>query len=111
MILRSLDEILGALERGQLTSDVNEAVREVGRALHAHESDASGSVTLKLVFKSKSEMVTVEAHIDTKMPKSKRRSTSFFLTGDGQLSLNHPQHITLFERSDRRTAVDTEITD
>lgn len=89
MILKSTEEIIGALESGDFSKDFNAAFHEVLKAL-AEVDAGSGSVSLKLKVQSKGEMVTIRSTIDTTLPKKERRSSNFFITGDGRLSLQHP---------------------
>lgn len=103
MILNTTDEILGALERGNLSKDLAVAFREVLTACREHEG--KGKVALKLAIAAKGDMVTIKASIDTVIPKEERRPSNFFVTGDGRLSLQHPDQIDMtFER--RRDVVD-----
>lgn len=103
MILNTTDEIIGALEKGNLSKDFATSLREVLEACRDHEG--KGSITLKLAINAKGDMVTIKAKIDTTVPKEERRSSNFFVTGDGRLSLQHPDQIDMrFER--RRDAVE-----
>lgn len=104
MILSSTDEIIGALERGELSKDFSAAVREVLQALVDMDGGA-GSITLKLKFNAKADMVSVKASLATVLPPKERRTSNFFVTGDGRLSLQHPNQIDIFE-SRRRDAAD-----
>lgn len=92
MILKTTEEILGALERGNLAKDVAEALRQVAGAIYEQDG-GSGSVTLKFGLKGKGDMVTVTCDLAVKTPKTERRATNFFVTPDGRLSLQHPQQI------------------
>ena len=103
MILKTTDEILGHLERGDLAKDYAAEIHTVLEAL-SHVDDGSGSVTLKIKFAVKGEMVSAKAEITSTVPKKPRRSTSLFLTGDGRLSLQHPQQIPMFGESRSRRA-------
>jgi hypothetical protein len=104
MILSTTDEILGALERGDLAKDFAAAVREVLSALGEMDAGAGG-VSLKLKFSARGDMVSVKAKLETQLPPKERKSSNFFLTGDGRLSLQHPEQISMgFDR--RRDAAD-----
>lgn len=105
MILKTWEEILGAFEKGNLAKDFAAEINKAGEAL-SHLDSGSATVTLKLKFSTKSEMVTVKADLETRLPKNERRSSNFFLTSDGRLSLVHPDQVSLdFDRA-RRDAVD-----
>ena len=104
MILQTTDEIIGALERGDLSKDFASLMREVLEACREHEG--KGSVTLKLAIAAKDEMVTIKAKLDSVVPKKDRRSSNFFMTGDGRLSLRHPDQIDIdFDRGRQRDRV------
>ncbi|MHC2087209.1 hypothetical protein [Methylobacterium sp. CM6244] len=109
MILNTTDEIIGALERGDLSKDFNVAIRNVLQALHDADG-GTGGVDLKLKISAKGEMVTIKASIVEKLPPKDRRSSSFFVTGDGRLSLQHPDQVDMFPPGDRRRdAVDITV--
>jgi len=103
MILRTADEILGHLENGNLAKDFALGVHEVLEVLSGLD-DGSGSVTMKLTFDAKGDMVTVKAKLDVKPPIKARRSTNMFLTRSGELSLQHPQQIEMFNGRRRESA-------
>lgn len=106
MILKSTEEIIGALERGDFAKDFNAEFHKLLQAL-AELDAGSGSVSLKLKVTSKGEMVSIKSTIDTTLPKKERRSSNFFITGDGRLSLQHPDQVDMgFDR--RRDAIDVE---
>ena len=102
MILQTTDEILGQLERGELARDYAVAVQEVLAAL-SELGGGKGSVSLKLTFDAKGEMVMITSSLTSSVPKKPRKSSNFFVTGDGRLSLQHPDQIDIFTR---RTAVE-----
>lgn len=105
MILKSWEEILGAFEKGNLAKDFAVEINKAGEAL-SHLDSGSATVTLKLKFSTKNEMVSVKADLETKLPKNERRTSNFFLTSKGELSLVHPDQVSIdFERA-RRGAVD-----
>lgn len=95
MILSTTDEIMGALERGELSRDFQAAFQRVLQAL-TDQGDAKGGVTLKLKIATKSEMVSIKAEIVEQVPAKTRRTSNFFVTHDGQLSLQHPDQVEMF---------------
>lgn len=103
MILKSNEEILGSLEKGDLSKDFNAGIHDVLRELASLDS-GSGGVTLKLKFQNKGEMVIVKSTVEVTLPKKERRTSNYFLTGDGRLSLQHPGQIDIFEGRRRDTA-------
>lgn len=109
MILNTADEIMGALERGNLAKDWAEAIRDVIAGIQ-EQDEGKGSVTLKLAISVKGDMVSIKAKVDRVIPQRERKSTSFFATGDARLSLQHPDQIDMrFERQGRNArAVDVE---
>jgi len=104
MILRTTDEIFGALEKGDLSKDFATKVQEVLQAL-VDADGGNASVTLKLKFSSKGEMVTIKSKLDAVLPTQERRTSNFFVTSSGQLSLQHPNQIDIFAER-RRDAAD-----
>lgn len=104
MILKTLDEIIGHMERGEFAKDAAEAFREVLTALHEQDG-GSGSVTLKFKFEAKGEMTSISTQIDTTIPKRERKTSNAFITADGRLSLRHPDQIDMFAGS-RRDVID-----
>lgn len=106
MILKNTDEIMGALEKGELSKDFAEKIHEVLEKL-AELDSGSGSVTLKLKFSSKAEMVSIKSSVEAVLPKKERRTSNFFMTPDGRLSLQHPAQVDIFAAT-RRDAVDAD---
>ncbi|GAN49212.1 hypothetical protein ME121_3237 [Methylobacterium sp. ME121] len=101
MILSTTDEILGALERGDLSKDLAQSIRNVLQAL-VDADGGKGGVTLKLKITAKGEMVSFKADIVEQLPPKERRTSTFFVTGDGRLSLQHPDQVEMFRSGDRR---------
>lgn len=104
MILQTTEEILGGLEKGELSRDFAEKVREILQALVDADGGAA-SLSLKLKFNSKGEMVTIKSTLAAVLPTRERRTSNFFVTGGGHLSLQHPNQIDIFG-DNRRNAVD-----
>jgi hypothetical protein len=104
MILNTIDEIMGHMERGDFGKDAVVAFREVLTALHEQDGGA-GAVTLKFKFKGKGQMVSIATSIDTTIPKRERKTSTAFITADGRLSLQHPDQVDMFADR-RRSAVD-----
>jgi hypothetical protein len=104
MILKSLPEILGHLERGDFAKDTVTAITDVLTALHELDG-GNGSVTLKLKFKAKGAMTSIVTSIDTSIPKRERKTSTAFITASGQLSLQHPDQVDMFAGT-RREAID-----
>lgn len=105
MILKSNEEIIGALEKGDLSKDLNAGIHEVLKKLD-ELGEGKGGITLKIKFAAKGDMVSVQSSVDTTLPQKKRRTSNFFLSG-GKLSLQHPDQYDAFE-SRRRDAVDAD---
>ena len=105
MILKSAEEILGAMERGDLAKDFATAVNTVLAAL-AELGEGKGKVTLSLEFACKDEFVQVKGDIVEKLPKRKRKTSNFFMAGDGRLSLQHPNQVEMFGGGRPRADID-----
>jgi hypothetical protein len=88
MKLTTTDEIIGALERGDLAKECAAKHEEVLQALV--DQGGNASLTVKLKFSAKAGSVTIKASVETTLSKKERRSSFFFLTDDGRLSLQHP---------------------
>lgn len=106
MILNSTDEIMGALERGELSKDLSTEFQKVLAALVENDG-GNGSITLKLKIQAKGEMVSIKAKLDSTTPQRERRTSTFFVTGDGRLSLQHPAQVDMFAGR-RREAEDVD---
>lgn len=100
MILNTTDEIMGALERGDLSKDFAMKFRELLQSCTEH--DGSGTLTLKLKVSAKDEMVSIKSALSTVLPQRERRSSSFFVTGDGRLSMQHPNQVDMGFAEQRR---------
>ncbi len=103
MILTTLDEIMGHMERGDFAKDAAVAFQDVLAALHEQDG-GSGSVTLKFKMSAKGEMVSIKTTIDTTIPKRERKTSNAFITADGRLSLQHPDQVDMFADK-RRDAI------
>lgn len=108
MILSTTDEIIGALERGDLSKDFSQAIRNVLAAL-VDQDGGKGGVALKLKISAKGEMVSIKADIVETLPPKERRSSNFFVTGDGRLSLQHPDQVEMFAERPRRSREVTDV--
>lgn len=105
MILKTWEEILGAFEKGNLAKDLAAEINKAGEAL-SHLDAGSATVALKLKFSTKNEMLSIKATLETTLPKNERRTSNFFLTSDGKLSLVHPDQVSIdFDRA-RKSDVD-----
>lgn len=112
MILKSADEIIGHLEKGHLARDFAERLRELGELL-VEMGEGSGSVSLKITYTAKGDLVDIKSKLTSTLPEKKRRSSSAWLMPDGRLSLQHPDQQPLPLRDEgsaftrtRREAVD-----
>lgn len=102
MKLTTTDEIIGQLERGDVARDLATAIGEICAALEA-AGEGKASLTLKLKFASKNEVVSIASDIKRDLPVKQRRTTTLFIT-DGCLSLQHPDQISMFgEQTPART--------
>jgi hypothetical protein len=111
MILKTTDEILGFLEKGHLSRDFAARVKELCGEL-VDMGEGSGTVTLKLTFSAKSDMVDIKSKLSSTLPEKKRKSSTAWITPDGEISLQHPDQAPLPLRDEnspsriRRDAVD-----
>lgn len=88
----SFTQVLARLEKGQLLSDLDAALKEVNAAVE--ETGKQGEITLKLKVSqtpSMENVVTVSPELTSKPPKLPRKPASFFKDGDDKLHLNDPR--------------------
>lgn len=93
-------QIIGLLEGGQLASDLSDEIRKTIQDLQEHAGatgTAKGKVALTLSFEQSGEKTEVVADIATKLPKRQRRTSFFFTTDDGALSIEHPRQHDMFK--------------
>ena len=95
MILKNTPDILGSLERGALSKDFATAMQEVLHALE-HLQKGKGSITLKLNFNADNGVVQIASTIATSIPKAPRKTSNYFITDDGYLSMQHPDQVDIF---------------
>jgi hypothetical protein len=97
--IRDATQIIGMLERGDTAHALSEEISKTLVALQDAASDrakAKGSVTLVLNISVEGSAVEIEADIKSKLPKSKRGRSFYFMTTDGALSTEHPQQQDMF---------------
>ena len=103
--IRDATTIIGMLEDGELAGDLSNEISRLLDALRdaaGPKSKAKGSLTLKLNFAVEGVSTEIDAEISTKVPKSKRGRSFFFVTDDG-LSTEHPKQTSMFpEDASRR---------
>lgn len=98
-VIRQATEILGVIERGDAAHEMTLEIERVLKALQdasGPKQKAKGSVTLKLEFEVEGSFLQIKADIASKVPKIKRGSTAYFLTQDGQITLEHPSQTEMF---------------
>lgn len=107
-VIKDPQILLGMIERGEL---VVALVDEVESVIHrcqdaaGNKGKAKGKVTLTLAIEIEGSTCTIHSDLASKAPKPVRESSLFFVTGDGKLSTEHPQQISMFPRdadADRR---------
>lgn len=99
-------------KKGHASREFATRVKELLAELH-DMGEGAGAVALKLTFSAKSGMVDVKVKLTSTHPERKRKSTMFWVTEDGELSLQHPDQAPLPLRDQnsnpsriRREAVD-----
>jgi hypothetical protein len=98
--LRQAIDIIGMLERGDLNADLSSEIQATIRRLQdlaPPQGKIKGSVSLKLAFTVEGQTVSIEAAIDSSVPKRSRSSSYYFLTADGEISVEHPQQANLLD--------------
>ena len=99
--IRDATEIIARLEGGDLAADLSKEIETAIVALTEHAGDrnvARGSLTLTLSFEIAHGKAEITADIKSKLPKRLRRTSFFFATDDGALSLEHPSQHDMFPR-------------
>lgn len=100
--IRDAQIIIGMLEGGELaqalSNDITETLaklKDLGETM-GRKSKVKGKVVLTLDFEVEQGAVTVQAGIDTKVPKAPRGSSFYWITDDGSISTEHPQQTDMF---------------
>lgn len=100
-IIRDGQTLIGALEVGELNKDFSDKLHETLNELNSMSADNpkvqfKGAITLKLALTVAGGMVTINTDIATKLPRRPRRSSTYWVTDNGQLSTEHPQQQDIF---------------
>ena len=98
--IRDALQVIGTLERGDVAADLSEKMGALLVALQnasGPKRQAKGEIALTLRFTVEGPTVEIEAEIKTKEPKVKRGRSFMFQTVTGELSLEHPQQISMFD--------------
>lgn len=98
--IRDATTILGMLERGDAAASLSDEISSTLIACQdaaGAKGTAKGEVVVKLKFSVQGASVEIEADISSKRPKMKRPRSFLFLTPSGELSLEHPQQISMFD--------------
>lgn len=99
--IRDGQTIIGMLEGGELAAALGNDITDTLAKLKELSGDRpkakiKGKVTLTLDFEVEAGAVTVQAGIDTKVPKAPRGSSFYWVMDDGSLSTEHPQQQDMF---------------
>ena len=98
--IRDAQTILSLQEGGQLLTDLGTEITNVTAKLQematTPKKKVKGRVSLSLNFEVQDGVLSIEADIASKLPKEARRSTLFWVLGDGSLSTEHPQQQDMF---------------
>jgi hypothetical protein len=95
------------IERGDAAHDLTIEIEKVLKAVQdaaGPKTAAKGNVTLKLNFEVSGVNLTIDAEITSKVPKRPRGKSMYFLTGDGEISTEHPQQPDMFGPRDAKVA-------
>lgn len=106
--IRDSVQIIGMLERGDTAQALSDEIAAALIKIQDCASDrksAKGSVTLTLNISVEGSNVQIEADIKSKLPKTKRGTSFYFMTSDGALSTEHPQQVDMFGPRDRDAVV------
>lgn len=84
-------EVLQTLNDGGTIDDLNDAIREVSRAVN--ERGGSGTVTLKLKISKKKSRNAIEIFdaVSKTVPAPVKDATTFFTLEDGRLTRDNPE--------------------
>ncbi|WP_180901962.1 hypothetical protein [Martelella soudanensis] len=99
--VRDIATLLGALENGDLNTDISDKMREaLGELMELSNNSPNrefkGNLTIKLALAVKDGAVTIDPSFTTKTPERPRRTDFFWLTDDGALSTEHPRQSDMF---------------
>ena len=104
MKIRDATHLIGLLERGDLAAALNEKLREVVVACQdaaGPKREVKGKLTLELNVAVEGQKIAIEADIKTKVPKTQRPRSFYFVTATGDIDTDHPQQIDMFPRDAR----------
>ncbi len=88
--IRSLSELVRALERGDLDQDSREVLGKINTAL-VERGEGTATLTLGLTFTAKDGMVEVKSKLASKLPEPKRKRSILWVGADHVLQLNDPR--------------------
>lgn len=111
--IRDAQTIIGMLEGGEVAAAFGTELTDTlaklkERCGNRPKGKIKGSVTLKINLEVEGSTVTIDADIDSKVPKPARGSSFYWVTDDGSLSTEHPQQTDMFagprDAADRRSS-------
>ena len=94
--LSQASDIVAVLEDGDLNNDLSAEIQKVLAELQDlapanGRGKVKGSLTLKIDFMVSGKSVEIESSFASKLPKRPRASSTYFVTPDAKLSVDHPQ--------------------
>jgi hypothetical protein len=99
--IRDMQSIIGLIEDGEFNTELSSEARDVLSKLtnmsqEQRGKSITGSVTVKLKFTVKDDLVEIASTFDTNVPKRPRKSSHFWIVEDGALSTEHPRQHDMF---------------
>jgi hypothetical protein len=107
--IRDLSTLVGLIDRGHAIREANEAMADVLTTLNERSLDSpkkkfKGKVTIEVEFEVTNSIAMIAAKVKAKKPEPERGSSLYWLTGDGELTAEHPQQPDMFRPREAETA-------
>lgn len=97
-VLRTFREMLGLLSRGDFSRHLDEQLNEAIAAVEACPADkCKAEITVKITLDYELGRIDVKAEVKTKLPDTAKFMKTPFWAIDGQLSVEHPSQIDMFQ--------------
>ena len=99
--IRDMQSIIGLLEDGEFNPELSREARDVLAKLTEMSQEQrgksiTGSVSVKLKFTVKDDLVEIASTFDSTVPKRPRKTSHFWIVEDGALSTEHPRQHDIF---------------
>lgn len=95
--------VMGMMENNRFAPHMSDEIKKTIAELHTQSEEqdgkaVKGSVTIKLKFIVKDNMLEIHGDVNSVVPKRPRRPSHFFVVDDGEVSTEHPKQHDMFPR-------------